>query len=35
MMLIALKQLMFDALVDAAVFIILVSLFAVMFTFTM
>jgi hypothetical protein len=33
-MLIALKQLMFDAVVDAVVFIILVSMFAVMFTFT-
>jgi hypothetical protein len=34
-MLIAFKELMFDALVDAGVFLILVSLFAVMFTFTM
>jgi hypothetical protein len=34
-MLIAFKELMFDALVDAAVFLILVSMFAVMFTFTM
>jgi hypothetical protein len=34
-MLIAFKELMFDSVVDASVFLILVSLFAVMFTFTM
>jgi hypothetical protein len=33
-MLIAFKELMFDAMIDAVVFIILVSMFAVMFTFT-
>jgi hypothetical protein len=34
-MLTAFKELMFDAVIDAGVFFILVSLFAVMFTFTM
>jgi hypothetical protein len=34
-MLIAFKELMLDSVVDAAVFLILVSMFAVMFTFTM
>jgi hypothetical protein len=33
-MLTTFKELMFDALVDASVFLILVSLFAVMFTLT-
>jgi hypothetical protein len=34
-MLAAFKELMLDSVVDAGVFLILVSMFAVMFTFTM
>jgi hypothetical protein len=34
-MLAAFKELMFDAVIDAGVFLILVSMFAVMFTFTL